>query len=64
MTMDIEQRIAMLVCRTTREAWARLQQMRHHSRFEELMTDLERLSGAVTDRDVVSAARRIIDPND
>lgn len=57
--IDIDQRLAMLIGRTTHEAWLELQRVRHHPNFEDLLTDLERLSGTVTDRDVGNAVRRI-----
>lgn len=35
--------------------------MRPHPKFEELLTELERLAGTVTDKDVDRTARKILD---
>lgn len=59
--ISIEERIAMLSGRTSREAWGKLQRMRHHPRFGTLLGHLEQLSGTIGDDDVDQAARRFLD---
>ncbi|HET9664658.1 MAG TPA: hypothetical protein VFP00_10555 [Burkholderiales bacterium] len=58
---SIEERIAMLSGRTSREAWGKLQRMRHHPHFGALLGYLEKLTGTIGDEEVDEAARRFLD---
>ena len=60
----VEEKLAGLIGRTSRDAWLQLRRMRHHPHFLALIEHLETLQGEILGWHVDEAAQRILDPYD
>lgn len=61
---NIEERLAMLSGRVSKEAWTQLYRLRHHPKFASLLSALEQIPGTIIPAHVEQAAQNFLDGDD
>lgn len=57
---SLEKRLARLSGRITHDAWLKLQEVRQHPKFADLLADLEEIDGSLNAGDIRRALRQFL----